>query len=1122
MSLHTVYGFAILRVIPLLFLLICGSVSAGAQVLYGTVVGSVTDAAGGAVPSASIKIQNTGTGQVREAVTDESGTFSFSSVTGGTYDVTVSKEGFQSFRTTGLNVGADATVRVDAQMRVGDVQQTVDVTASTVTLQTDSAEVRTAISRRTLENLPIPIGRNYQNLLVTVPGVSPPTNQHSVAANPARGLSFNVNGTARNSNAVRIDGALANNIWLPHVTSYVPALDSIQEVSMVTATADANQGLSGGSAVNVQIKSGTNELHGSLFEFHSNNVIKSKPFFLPAGQGKPKYIDNQFGGSLGGPVIRNKLFYFGSWEGTFNRQTGSSFVTVPTAAMRAGDFSGSAAPIFDPLTGNPDGSGRTQLAGNRVPPNRIDPIAAKIIAVTPLPTYPDLLSNNYYATGAYAVNRSKLDAKMNWVANSKLNVSGRMGWLNYGMDNPPVFGDAGGPGVASAGGRAGHAFGNVYSTTLSATYVATPALVVDSYFGWTQTKSNHDPVGLDKKIGLDTLGILGTNSNGALSGGWPAFVVTSFTDMGTPTGSSALRYDDTNYEYTANASWVKSTHNVSFGVDIQRFAINHYEAPSAPGVFTFNGGVTTVRGGASPNQFNNYASFLLGMPYTATQELLPFDDNRLTSRQISYSFYVQDTWQATRNLTLSYGLRWDYFPMGKRMSRGMERYDFNTNTMLICGVGNNPTGCGYNIEQKNFSPRLGIAYRPSSTFVIRMGYGINYDPYPLAFVRNMLTNYPNDLLQTVTPANAFLSASPLRSGLPAVVVPDISSGRVAVPATYDVRSLPDYVERGYIQSWNFSLQKELWGGFVAQAAYVGTRQVKISQRFNLNAGQVLGAGTAGQPFFAKFGRTSATEILTPVGHNKYDSLQTSLQRRFAQGLSINMSYTWSKAMGICCDDLSDSPPSIQIPQYFHLNRAIMPYDRTHNFTSSFTYELPFGRGKRYLTSGFASKLAGGWQVNGLLAAYSGSPFSVSASGTSLNAPGNTQRANQVKPEVAILGGIGPGQSYFDPLAFAQVTTPTFGTAGFDSVRGPGTINFDAGLFRSFKPSERMNIQFRAEAMNVTNTPHFANPNANVSNLVLRPDGTYNLGGFSVITATQGFGREGIDERLFRLGLRITF
>lgn len=1075
---------------------------ADAQVLYGSVVGAVVDEAGSAVPGAKVRLTSTGTAQVRETETDESGNYSFPSLVGDTYDLAVSKSGFQTFSVRSVLVAADSRIRLDATLKVGQVEQSIEVTAAAAALQTDSGEVRSEITTKTFENLPIPIGRNYQNLLITVPGVSPPTNQHSVAANPSRGLTFNVNGSTRNSNNVRIDGALANNIWLPHVTAYVPSLDSVKEVSVVTASADASQGMAGGSAVNVQIKSGTNDIHGSLFEFHANNRMKAKPFFLPAGQDKPKYIDNQFGGSIGGPVIKNSLFYFGSYEHSFNRQLGATFVTVPTEAIRSGNMSGSANPVYDPSTGNSDGTGRTAFPNNIVPANRIDPTAAKIAASYPLPNIPNLLANNYYATGAYVYDRPKLDVKGTWVANPKLNIAGRLGWLHYNMINPPVYGDSGGGPVSTAGGRAGTASGNVYSSTYSASYVFRPTFIVDSYFGYTQSNSNHDPIRQSEKIG-QALGLPGTNVTD-LAGGWPAFTVANYGDLGTPGGSSALRYADTQYEYTANGSWIKSAHTIRFGVDLSKYSLNHYEATSAMGVFNFNGNVTTLRNGPSANQYNSFAQLLLGLTSNVTSELLPFDDNRITSRQKSYSFYAQDTWQATRRLTLSLGIRWDYFPMGVRASRGMERYDFNTNEMLICGAGNVPTDCGYKIEQKNFSPRFGLAWRKSDSLVIRAGYGLNYDPYPLAFVRNMLTNYPNDLLLTVNGPIGQVPATQLKDGIPSIVVPDISSGRILVPPAYAVRSLPDYVERGYIQTWNFSVQKQFWGDLVAQAAYVASRQVKISQRFDLNAGQVLGAGSAGQPYFTKFGRTTATELLTPIGHNKYDSLQASLQRRLSKGFAMNLVYTFSKTVGICCDDLSDGTPQIQIPSYFNLNRSLMPFDRTHNFVASFILDSPFGK---------RNVFARGWQFNGLIAAYSGTPFSVTAN-SNLNAPGNNQRADLIKPDAAILGGVGPGQSYFDSTAFAVPTAIRFGTAGFNILRGPGTFNFDAGVFRNFAITERWTIQFRGEALNVTNTPHFANPGSNASNTI--------AAGYTVITATTGTGREGIDERMFRLGLRVTF
>jgi hypothetical protein len=309
-----------------------------------------------------------------------------------------------------------------------------------------------------------------------------------------------------------------------------------------------------------------------------------------------------------------------------------------------------------------------------------------------------------------------------------------------------------------------------------------------------------------------------------------------------------------------------------------------------------------------------------------------------------------------------------------------------------------------------------------------------------------------------------------------------------------------------------------------QVGYVGTRQRDINQILNINAGQVIGAGDAGRPYFARFRRTAETGLLTNVGWNDYDALQASLQRRFSQGLQVNVAYTWSRAFGICCDNLSDNPPQVQAMDYFKLNEATLSFDRPHNFQASVIAELPFGSGKPFLNdAGAMSAIAGGWQVNAIFSAYSGLPFSVTAAGTSLNLPNSTQMADKVKADVQILGNVGAGTSWFDPLAFRAVTEPRFGNAGYNTMRGPGFANLDFSVQRQFSLGNRLTLQARAEIFNLTNTAHFANPNANVSNLQLNADGTIrNLGGFSSITSTANSGRDGIDERVVRVGVRLGF
>lgn len=1101
--------------------------AAEAQVLYGSIVGRVIDTSNAVVPGATVRVTNEATSQMRTGTTDESGNFSFSTLPGGIYEVVFSKEGFQAYTVTEVAVAVDQVVRVDATLRVGAVTETIQVTAESGALQTDRAEVRAEVVAKQLQDLPVPIGRNYQNLFVLVPGITPPENNHSVAANPARGLGFHSNGATRNANTIRIEGAISNNLWLPHVAAYIPALEAIEAVSVVTGSLDADQGLAGGMSANVQMKSGSNTLHGSLFEYHFDNALTARPYFLPAGERKPKAIDNQLGGTLGGRIIPDKLFYFGSYEGEFNRQTGGRLLTVPTAAIRAGDMSASPTPIYDPFTGTATGAGRTPFPNKVIPAAQVEPIVKKLIADLPQPTFPEVLTSNFYASGPYTVSRHKTDAKVNFNPTSKLTFSARLGWLHWDFDNPPAFGQLGGVGVNSAAGKMGKGHGDTHTITGSAAYVLTPTFILDGYTGITLISAFSNPPRVDENLGRDYLGIPGTNGAERVYGGWPQFSVTNYAAIGNPgSGGAAGPYVDQNWQVqnTANASWTKGSHSLRFGGDVVRQALNRFETGASAGAFTFGGGPTQIAGGPSSNQFNTFATFLLGLPTTVAKSVVPFDDNRQATRNWQYSLYFKDQWQATPRLTASLGVRWDRFPMGTRKSRGLERYDFDQNQMLICGAGGVPTDCGYEIGWLNFSPRVGLAYRATDTLVIRAGYGLNYDPYPLAFVRDLIGNYPSGLNLSIPAPNAYQYARRLREGIPAIAIPDISQGVLAIPSTLSARALEQKPRRGYLQSWNFTLQRQLPWGFTGQAGYVGSRQIRINQILNLNAGQIPGLGQAGQPFFVKFGRTANTELLTNPGTNKYDSLQTLLQRRFSEGVQVSVAYTWSKVIGICCDQLADNPPAVQALQYFGLNRAVLSFDRTQVFNASFVVEPPFGKGKRFFSGGgFGPALAGGWQVNGLWSVYSGSPFTVTASGTSLNMTGSTQRADQVKPKVEILGNKGPGQSYFDPLAFAPVTQARFGTFGFNRMRGPGVRNFDLGLFRQFRLSERWNMQFRAEVFNLSNTPHFSNPGANVSNLQLNSDGSIrNLGGFSSITGIRNTGREGLDERVFRFGLRFAF
>jgi hypothetical protein len=1096
---------------------------ANGQVLYGSLVGNVTDPSNAAVAAAKVTITNKQTSQSREAATNDAGAYSFPNVQAGTYEVTISREGFSTFTNPNVEVTINNVSRVDATLSIGNVTETVTVTGEAALLQTERAEVRAEVSHRQLTNLPVPTGRNYQALFRTLPGFRPPTNEHSVPTNPSRALAFNVNGASRSINNTRLDGASSTNVWLPHIVAYVPTLEAIETVNVVSNSFDAEQGLAGGAAVNVQIRSGTNELHGSAFEYHTNNKLKAKRFFLPQGERNPKLVYNEFGGTLGGPIVKNKAFFFGSYEGTFDRQNASRFGSVPTPAMKRGDFSESPRLIYDPNTGDSQGRGRTPFPGNIIPQDRINPISQKLIALMPDPNLSGI-ANNYFASAPYTFDRHRFDSKVNYNVSSKFTTFGRFSLLHYDMKNQEMFGELGGPEISSAGGNPGEATGRTYSFTLAGNYVASPTFIIDAYFGYTKMGTLVEQSRLDENLGLDFLGIPGTNGTRRFEGGWPRFSISNFSNFGINNDFMPYDRSDPQFQYVANFNWTKTSHEVRFGFDIYRQHMNHLQpevsgggAHGASGGFSFAGGPTQLRDGEAGNAYNSFATFALGLPTTIGKITQVPDIYR--TRVSLYSAYIRDRWNVNRRLTLSYGVRWEYFPFPTRDDRGLERYDWVNNKMEVCGIGEVPKDCGVEESKRKFAPRVGIAYRPTDTWVIRAGYGITNDPFSLA--RPFRTNYPVLLIQNITGANAFVPAGRLEEGIPPAQVPDLGNGIIDIPGTFTAFTIDKNFKRGYLQSWNFTIQKQLTQSMTAQAGYVATRSVNPMGYLDLNAGQEIGRGQAGQPLRQQFGRQAPTQLVTSFGPTHYNSLQATLTQRFARGMQLNVAYTWSKVIGYA--DNNDSEPSVRARAYFDRNRTVRGYDRTHNFQVSNIWELPFGKGRTYAREGFLSALLGGWQVNNILSLMSGTPFTVASSGTSLDMPGSSQTADQVVPEVKILGGVGRGQPYFDPFAFTQVRDARFGNVGLLSMRGPGVVNWDVGVFRQFRLSERFELTFRAEAFNASNTPHFANPGATVSNMTLNPDGTIRqLGGYSEITDTINLGRDGIDERQFRFGLRLGF
>jgi hypothetical protein len=650
-----------------------------------------------------------------------------------------------------------------------------------------------------------------------------------------------------------------------------------------------------------------------------------------------------------------------------------------------------------------------------------------------------------------------------------------------------------------------------------------------------------EPPDLGTNFGLDVLGIPGTNGPDHRESGMPAMNISGYSDLGNNEEWNPLYRNDQSYTANVNASWAKSTHDIRFGFDFVHHLMNHWqpELGEGPrGKFHFDPGVTALNPdaldatvgfrGDTPsfeNDWNGLAGFLLGTP-SASGKSSQFI--KMNSFENQYSLYIRDRWRRTEKLTIDLGLRWELYPNRWRSGGlGIESYDPTTNEALIGGRGSVPQDNGVGFSKRLFAPRLGLAYRLDDKTVIRTGYGITYHSHPWG-AQALRGWYPLTVVaafsgvngfQPVTTDRAYVAAgvpnAPLGPtvGIPSICCPDISTGRVPLPSVAETGYPRANTElhRGYIQSWNLIGERRLPGEIIASIGYVGSASVRGFAFLDINASQIPGSGDEGRPLFAEFERTTTTREWDGRTHSIYHALQTTVNRRFKDGLLLKGAYTWSKAIDEAA--YGDWTEFLwNAPSVYGRNRALASHDIPHNFQLGALYELPFGKQKKWATSGLSSQILGGWQLNGVFAAYSGRPFNLTASGSSLNMPGNQQTPDQIKENVEIFGNVGSDGTYFDTTAFARVTAVRFGNVGRNTMRGPSVANLDLGLFRSFKVRES-ELQFRLEAFNATNTPHFANPNGNV-----------NSSNFGRILSTQSgttvdaMGR----SRQFRVGVRMTF
>jgi hypothetical protein len=1019
---------------------------------------------------------------------------------------------------------------VDMTLEVGTLSEVVTVESASELLQTDKADVHTELKSDVITQIPLNRFRNYQALINLAPGTMPMSFGNSETDTPARSMTTNINGQANTNNSTRTDGATNMNIWLPNHNMYISPAETIESVNVSTSSFDAEQGMAGGAAITVITKSGTNQLRGSALEYFNNEKMNSNVYFFGSGAAPPKLPvkTNNYGATVGGPIQRNRTFFFGSFEGYNRRQSLFTFFKVPDAALRSGDFSqaantnGSIQTIYNPFTGNPDGTGRTPFPNNQIPVNLLDPIALKILNLYPLPNTPGIgaggLSNNYQRQENRTVDRQNYDLKFNWNRTSSHQIWAKFSHMHAIVNDLTNY--LGVPDDPNAGGHT-----KVWQFTAGQTWTLTPTLLMDGTFGFSRQKQDVEGPDFNSgNFGLDVLKIPGTNGQGNSDqryAGYPQFD-TGFSSVGNRDGWNPIFRDERTYSIATNLSKLKGRHDIRGGYFLNFLYLDHWqpETGNPRGQFGFNGAVTALNAsGAQTNNFyNQYATFLLGL----TNPSKSVQNELMTAREWQHAFYVRDRWTPASKLTLDLGLRWELYPIMHRADgRGLDRLDLSNPDfahqldVLIAGRGPNPQDNGMKMGLNNFAPRVGGVYRIDDKTVFRTGYGLTYNAQGWARAVRGDNDYP------VTIASSFINPNDrsgfgyfgtLAQGIPKIVGPDLSSGRVPLDRTAaEYTPEIDNIDRGYIQTWNIAFERRLPFDTTVDVAYVGARGTGGYAALDINAPTTLGGGNPSRPY-ASLGRLLAINSWGMRLRTRYNSMQVALNRPFTHGLLFKGAYTLSKAMDYGTDADGRATLTWNTPSELERNWSPAGFDRRHNFQLGFVYQFPLQSTNGY--GNVAKAIASDWQLNGVLGIFSGNPFTVSASGTSLNTPSNSQVAD-LTGTFNVLDKIGANGTWFDTKQFAQPTGVRFGNTGRNQFYGPGAWNLDLSVFRTFPMGGQKRLELRVEAANIMNVPVFANP-----------DGSFTSGTFGQITGISGGSgaqsNGSYPERQIRLGLRFTF
>ena len=1098
-------------------LAIFAPVFANAQVASAELSGTVLDSSGAVVTNANVTATNTSTNVSRKTVSDSSGNYLIPLLPPGTYDLSVEATGFRKLVQSGITLEINQQARLDLTLQVGQVTEVTEVTAQAPLLQSDASSLGTVVNQKLVNQLPLN-GRNFIQLATLSPGVNgvgysaSGTIMSGTRPDDRRpGTEIFSNGNREGSNNFLYDG-IDDNERLTLSIVLRPAVEAVQEFKIQTNLYSADIGRNSGAVVDVITKSGTNKLHGSLFEFLRNSAMDSRNFFSPKGTAFPTFRLNQFGGSLGGPVVIPKLynghdrtFFFVDYEGYRRDSQNLILGNVPTMRMRSGDF-GETAAIYDPTStvANPSGSGfvRTPFLNNQIPQNRWDPITTKMINAYPTPTGPGRF-NNYLSNTVQNQQWNQGDVRVDHHISSNDSFFARWSIQNTETRVPSTFPATSIPGVSEPvnlsdeASFAGTAFQPAQHAVASWVHIITPTLVNEFRAGFNRYRLDYvadqfQPNGqLGNQLGVPNANVTPQEQN------LPIFSSSSYIGIGQTRSLPIYRRENT-FEYIDNVSLTTGAHTLKWGVDFRRRQLTIYQTNQGNGRFNFSPALTDSRQPAGRGG-DSMASFLLGFPTLIAHD---YTQNWPGERGSEVGLYFADDWRATKRLTLNLGLRWDYFSPFSEVSDRWANFNVNTGKIDIAGRNGVDKYVGIEPYYMNFGPRFGFAYQLLEHTVLRGGFGLFYNPTGSeGNSMRLFRQLPFGSTLSISPGDIFPGQT-VSAGFPPLQPVDYALADSPTGAMFAVNHgfRPSYAEQ-----FNLTLEHEIApANLLIRAATVGNLGRHLYNTWNAN--QAIPGSTAlntRRPLYSTDPAISDVSYFTTDGLSEYYAFQLTVNKRFSNGISAILGYTWSHSI----DDVplefggGSSGPQPQDPRNIAAERGNSITDMRHRLTLSYLWELPFGNGKRFLDRhGVADWVLGGWQMNGILTVQTGLPLSPVLQ-TSTTNTGTGSRPN-------VVGSVTYArtlQNWFSPSAFGTPAPYTYGNAGRNILFGPGRWNWDMSLFKDFVIHEQARFQLRAEGFNIFNHPQFGQPNASIGN----PQA-------GTITSTVG------NPRQLQMGLRFQF